>query len=452
MRSSMFAVALVATCFVAHGDATAQFARPIDSVGQQSATEASNNNFYRIERDVATTTTGEVSAQPVSFGCSSGCTSGCASTGGCLSCCGSAGGCMSGCNGCCGDGGILGLVRALPSVQLAQQLPCCGGDPWSLFPESCRCIKAGGWFQGGYHDESTTLFNQHPDRLNLHQGWLWVEREAKAGPCCWDWGFRADIMYGVDAADTQAFGNTPGRWDYLNGWDRGAGYGWALPQLYFELARGNWSVKAGHFFTLVGYETVTAPDNFFYSHAFTMYNSEPFTHTGVLGTYQMSDNLEIYAGWTLGWDTGYDLFDGSGNFLGGFSASLTDNLSLTYITTIGDFGWRGQGYSHSVVFDLAVTDNLNYVLQSDLVSTTQARNDDQFGINQYLFYTLTDCVAVGGRMEWWKSDGISTYAATGGINYRPVPNFVLRPEARQQWTPALDYDETILGIDAIVTF
>ena len=94
-------------------------------------------------------------------------------------------------------------------------------------------------------------------------------------------GFRADLMYGQDADDTQAFGNPPGTWDYLNGFDEGAGYGWAIPQLYGEVALGEHvTVKAGHFYTLVGYEVVTAPDNFFFSHAMTMFNSEPFTHTG----------------------------------------------------------------------------------------------------------------------------------------------------------------------------
>ena len=102
-------------------------------------------------------------------------------------------------------------------------------------------------------------------------------------------------MYGVDAVDTQAFGNTvdangnPRGWD--TGWNHGD-YGWALPQLYATLAVGDLSVKLGHFYTLIGYEVVQAPDNFFYSHAFTFYNNEPFTHTGALASYNVSDNRD----------------------------------------------------------------------------------------------------------------------------------------------------------------
>ena len=62
-------------------------------------------------------------------------------------------------------------------------------------------------------------------------------------------------------------------------------YGWAMPQAYGEVGYGDWSVKVGHFFTPVGYEVVPATGNFFYSHSLTLFNSEPFTHTGVLGTY-----------------------------------------------------------------------------------------------------------------------------------------------------------------------
>ena len=57
------------------------------------------------------------------------------------------------------------------------------------------------------------------------------------------------------------------------------------------------------------------------------------------------------------------------SFLGGFSAPPGDDVAFTYITTVGKFGCRGDGYSHSLLFDVNLTEKLNYVLQSDLVST-----------------------------------------------------------------------------------
>ena len=178
-----------------------------------------------------------------------------------------------------------------------------------------------------------------------------------------------------------------------------------MPQLYGEVALNDtWSVKAGHFYTLIGYEVVTAPDNFFYSHAMTMYNSEPFTHTGVLATGSISDSLTVYGGWTLGWDTGFDQLNDGSSFLGGFSYSVTDNVAFTYISTAGNFGWRGDdAYSHSIVIDTTVTDNFNWVVQSDLVRV-DSTGEDNVGLNQYFLYTVTDCLGLGARVEWWKGD------------------------------------------------
>ena len=187
---------------------------------------------------------------------------------------------------------------------------CCLGDPWTLqgYVDPCGCcpISFGGWTQIGFHTDQARLstvnndglsFNDHAGRLNLHQQWLWAEKVAEA-PCCGvDWGFRCrhHVRHRRPAAPRPSATRT-GSWDFANGWDRNGGYGWAMPQLYGEVAWGDWSVIAGHFYTLVGYEVVTAPDNFFYSHALTMFNSEPFTHTGVLATYSGFDNVEFY-GW-----------------------------------------------------------------------------------------------------------------------------------------------------------
>ena len=411
----------------------------------------------------------------------SGCGDDCCDTG----CAAPAGCCDDACDSGCGLGGGDGLFSGMCGNgcgdSCVDSCDGCGsgcgggelGDPWTLQGALCPsddCCDAespwnfGGWVQFGYHSDSTGLFNSRPGQFQNHQSWVYLERVAD-GSNGIGLGGRVDFMYGQDAGDTQAFGNPPGSWDYLNGWDRGAQYGFAMPQLYAEVAIGeNLSIIAGHFYTLLGYEVVTAPDNFFYSHAFTMYNSEAFTHTGVLATYAASDNLTLYAGWTLGWDTGFDQYDLFGqegsSFLGGFSVGVGDNASFTYITTFGDFGAIGDGYSHSMVLDVAVSDNLNYVVQSDVLQTDALGLADieTVGINQYLFYTLSDRIAVGGRAEWWKADSDSIYAVTGGVNIRPTANLVVRPEVRYEWDPGqtngilVEDENTIFGIDAIVTF
>ncbi len=338
----------------------------------------------------------------------------------------------------------------------------------------------GGWVQMGYYTGQNGIFNQFDNRFNFQQNWLYVEKVADGSDGV-DFGGRFDIMYGSDAQFTQAFGNANSVWDFDGGNNITNGYGFAMPQAYLEVAYGDWSVIAGHFYTLLGYEVVTAPDNFFYSHEMTHFNSEAFTHTGVLATHSVSDNLTAYYGWTLGWDTAFDQNAGGSNFLGGASINLSDNTSLTYINSFGDLGWIGTGYSHSLVLDhtFGCGDKWNYVFHTDYVDATAynpygiagAGTTEAYGISQYLIYNVNDKLGLGTRFEWWRAGAEDSYSLTMGANVRPLENLVIRPEVRYyfadpamaaavngaaafdvQNNPGDPYDGFIFGIDAILTF
>jgi len=375
--------------------------------------------------------------------------------------CGEAG-CDAGCDGGCDSAFGCGSGCGLPGLG-----DCCLGDPWSLFGEHCGW-SAGGWIQMGYHNNALPLFNSRPDNYQLHQAWLYAEKAIDTSNG-FDLGGRIDYLYGTDGPDTQAFGIDNDHWD--NGWDNGNDYGHAIPQLYMEAGYGDLSVKVGHFYTIIGWEVVAAPDNFFYSHAYTMYNSEPFTHTGALATYNVSDNVTAYGGYVLGWDSGFE--DNGDAFLGGLSVGLSDSFTLTYATVGGRFADNSnaneQGYMHSIVADVAVTDNLQYIFQSDLLTSednTGATVRETFGINQYLLYTLSDCWAAGGRFEWYNQEGVYSpvgqdddiYALTLGLNYKPHANVIVRPEIRWDWDDAQvagledGDDQTTFGVDTIFLF
>jgi hypothetical protein len=336
---------------------------------------------------------------------------------------------------------------------------CAPPEPFELFPKTCRGIKIGGWTQLGTHTQESyaDLFNQNPGTVHLHQQYMYIERQLEA-ECGLDFGFRFDAIYGIDANNTQAFGNPPGTWDYQNGFDFGI-YGWALPQLYAEIGNKELSAKIGHFYTPLGYEVVTATGNFFYSHSFTMNNSEPFTHTGVLGKWVANDKLTAYGGWTLGWDTGFTNLNQGNNFIGGLSYKVLDEVTVTYLATGGNLGWIGsEGYSHSLVVDVLLTEKLQYVFQSDLLSTRNpvyappGTDIDTIGINQYLFYTINDQWKAGARVEWWNANGTSINAATFGVNWKPHTNLVFRPEYKHEWIPEAGLSQNIFGIDAILSY
>jgi hypothetical protein len=203
-----------------------------------------------------------------------------------------------------------------------------------------------------------------------------------------------------------------------------------------------------------------------------MFNSEPFTHTGVLSTYKANDDTTYYMGWTLGWDTGFDQFNDGSNFLGGVGTKLNDSTKFTYLCTAGDLGWRGEsGYSHSLVLDFALSSKWQYVMQSDLLTADENANDTtaealSYGVNNYLFYTINDCWKWGTRAEWWKSNQFtpetqSYFEVTTGLNYKANANLVLRPEVKFNWTPGEDayedatggdFNDVLFGMDAIYTF
>ncbi|WP_168204989.1 outer membrane beta-barrel protein [Bythopirellula goksoeyrii] len=349
--------------------------------------------------------------------------------------------------------------------------------------DPCSPFVIGGWTTFGYYNKNTRQsfdkgdllsYNDVPNRLNIPQSWLYLGKEAD-GSQGLDFGFRVDAVYGTDAQSLQATGN-PGAQIVNSGtfdasWDHGV-YGWAMPQLYGEVAYEDWSVIAGYFLSPIGYESSRAIDNFFFSHSLTMFNSEPFTNTGVLAKNTAYEGVTFYAGWTLGWDTAFDQNLGGNSGIGGFVIEPNDLVTFTYLASAGDFGFRGDdGYNHSIVLELLLTDKLEYALQSDYVRTnnsfaTPGFSVEEFGVVQYVYYQLNDKWWAGGRAEWWKSnsstpDQQSYNDITLGLNYEPRSNIVFRPEIRYDWTPAEDnfaaavapnYNQWVTAIDCVITY
>ena len=305
---------------------------------------------------------GEAIASPSDAAAASGCTSCSAAPSGCSSC-----------NQCCDPCSA-----------------CCLGDPWTLFGQTCSGIKVGGWVSaGGYAnahgnaDNGPLGFNNVADGFTMNQLWGFIDKPVDTGGYGWDIGGRVDYVFGVDGPDTQAFGDVG--WD--NGWNSSRDYGSAIPQLYGEVGYNDWTVKAGHFYTTIGHEVVQAPDNFFYSHAYTMYYGEPFTHTGALAAYNGFENWTFYGGWTAGWDTGFNNSGDASTFLGGASYRMCEDVTLTYMLNAGDWGTINGGdiYMHSIVLELALLENFTWIIQNDLgvqSGVVGANRDSHWGWRQ----------------------------------------------------------------------
>ena len=387
----------------------------------------------------------------------------------------------------------LAVILTVTTVTITQgQTLCghdCGGEPWHLFSQdNGHGIIAGGWINAGIMLNATNNnvrndpvpFSNPSGELLGNQTWGYVEKVADNGGSGWAWGARFDAVFGADGPDTQAFGD--GGWDF--GWNSGGEYGTAIPQLYAEVQYNDLSVKVGHFYTIMGYEVVQAPGNFFYSHAYTMTYGEPFTHTGILAEYAHDADTTLWAGYTMGWDSGFENEFDAHTFLGGISRQLTDDINVAYTVNagrygngIGPAGNLGDIFMHSLVVDVQLTNRLNYVFLHDMGinsvpgvginsvpgvgSFGNLNSAEWYGVTQYLLYRINDCLKAGMRFEWFDdADGlrISTvndgnndlhfFGATLGLNWTPTPNILIRPEFRFDWTAShsdMDFNDIYIN-------
>lgn len=170
-------------------------------------------------------------------------------------------------------------------------------------------LEFGGWIHGGatFNPSQSSGFNgpvimaDQTNRFQLNQFNLFMRRAVVSEGKTWDFGGRFDFMFGTEAVFTQAFGVptfdvNSGKPLERSNWDLNLccsstrTYGIALPQTYLEayVPVGNGlNVKLGHFYTPTGFETVAAPENFFYTRGYTLNVGEPYTHTGLLGKLQI---------------------------------------------------------------------------------------------------------------------------------------------------------------------
>jgi len=335
-------------------------------------------------------------------------------------------------------------------------------------------LEVGLWASGGVTGNSNgntnapVLFNDRVNEFTLDQLNFYIERAVDTEGDSWDIGGRMDFMYGTDARFTQASG-----WD--DKWNAGSSgyYDIAMPQLYVEVFApiGNGiTAKLGHFYTTIGNEVVTSPDNFFYSHAYTMLYAEPFTHTGALFSYDIDDNFSINGGAVIGWDNMTENA-GAWSFLGGgswTSNSQASSVTVQLISGEASDTEQSNRTMYSLVATHDFTDKLHYLFQHDFGTQQDVNGDgvNWFGINQYVTYDINDELAIGVRAEWFNdvdsarvsNMGANYFAASIGVNYSPLPWFKVRPEIRYDWADenvfngGVDHDQVAIAMDIILTF
>jgi len=340
-------------------------------------------------------------------------------------------------------------------------------------------IDFGGWVSAGFSwntgdssdgQNGPVTFANRDLEFQMNQLNLFISEEATAGDN-FDLGFRADVMFGTDPQQgAQATGLDTKLLDSMS-----SRYDIAIPQVYAELYApiGNGvTIKAGHFYTIIGNEVVTSPDNFFYTHAYTMQYGEPFTHTGFLAETALTDSINFRAGAVNGWDNFNSVNDDSWSYIGGADWTSADGAtSLTVASVVGDVvddttTAITERWVYSVVATHDFSDSLHLLIQHDQGEDSGATAAEWYGINSYITYDVSDNLGVAVRGEWFQDGnriGNGTgqgdyYGITGGVNYQVNNWLKVRPEIRYDWSSndAFDGgtkdDQLLVSIDTVINF
>ena len=386
------------------------------------------------------------------------------------------------CNGCCdscvpyGYGGLG-----------------CGMLGRSLFDG----VSFSGYINAGYDtnfsgDRSNGLvdaWNNTTPALNAV--YISAEKKTFTGGYGFDVGYRVDFMFGEDARIFRSARGLDQNWVTGHMYNANTGeynrpsYGFAMPYLYVETAINNWSVKAGHFRSIVGYEGAPAPKRFFYTKGLICSSSQ----TGVLATYNGFENLDITLGWVNGWNNGFDnskFNDGMAS--GSFSYHMNPAASIKYsfqagtadMATLfaywGASKWghtKGVGAIHCAILDVHLNSALESVTIVNYADFGQAIDSDTgtraLILGEHLYYTINCCWKAGFRAEWLKQtdyygtvDDTEVTSFTVGLNWHPGgnQNLYVRPELRYDRTTGdcsnhpLNgrVDQLTIGFDVMLTF
>lgn len=386
------------------------------------------------------------------------------------------------CNDCNGAAGDLNFGFAEPTSQqrlgglLGSRggLLGSGGRRGSFFDGFCMDLWVASGFTWNPEDPPSGLntpltFNDQANDYQLNQIYLAFGRRVAQSGSLFDLGGRFDLLYGSDYFFTQAVGletraNGDNRWNSSNGPRDGGNAaieGLALPQAYLEAYLpifGGVNVKAGHFYTTLGYESVMSPENFFYSHSYTEQYGQPFTHTGVIATKQFTPGFSGHGGYTRGWDTWEDP-NGKPGYLFGFSYEPNSIASLSATAHLGreDALGLNQRQVISIVYTRQVSNRLRYVFQHNFGQESNAEFDENFqpdeakwySANNYFFYDVSNRLTAGFRFEWFRDqdnarvlaipqeslvEGGNYYQVSFGLNWAATSRLRFRPELRFDWS------------------
>ncbi len=277
-------------------------------------------------------------------------------------------------------------------------------------------FKLYGWIEAGVianPDDPTSgrnfghLFTDRSNEVLLNQAVLTAERTLATSGEGFDWGFKAQFLYGSDARYTHSTGIIDDTQRELMQPDLVEA--WILLHFPIPNTAGGLDIKGGKFVTLEGAETIDPRTNVFYSHSYIFNFGIPLNHTGVLTIFHPIKGLDLYAGATRGVNTSRTDNNDSLGFHGGIGLTFLDGKVTALATT--HIGPENVGNNHSERFlnDLVVTwkatDKLTVIGEGNFAADESVPGDAKaYGAAVYFTYALNSWLSFGIREEVFRDE------------------------------------------------
>jgi hypothetical protein len=315
----------------------------------------------------------------------------------------------------------LTFVRLLTRKYTLMLVGCaCGAGISQLLAQDAVApvprFKIYGWIETGITanpDSASSnqnfghLFTDRSNELLLNQAVITAERTLGTSSDQFDWGFKAQVLYGSDARYIHSVGlfdNT--QHDIVQ---PDLVEAWVLLHFPIPNTAGGLDLKGGKFVTLEGAETIDPRTNVFYSHSYIFNFGIPLNHTGILLTLHTTKWLDLYAGATRGVNTSMSDDNSSLGFHGGIGLNLLDGkltaLATTHIGAEDVHDNHHERYLNDLVITWKATNKLTAILDANLAEDESVPgNAKAYGVAGYLTYAVNDWLILGLREEVYRDD------------------------------------------------
>jgi len=347
------------------------------------------------------------------------------------------------------------LVDTSPrQVQLLTKLV----DPSDSFYRSTG-IEFSGLVEMGYtynFDNPATrqnafrVFDLQDNRGVFNQLELSIERVVDYRKNTFDIGGKVELMYGEDAR----FIHANGIFDYQSGRDQ-----FDPVQFYGDITipvLGGMRLRVGKFVNLVGYESINPTADFigFYSRSFVFGSGYPFTHLGVLATFDPVKNVTVTGGVTRGDEQGFKDMNDAVSFLGSVNWVINKKMAL-YISNSTGPEQPGNNSDYRTTWDATLYYQANekcklavnaYYLY-DNAGSPDGGSGSLYAFAGLASYQMCKEATLKVRAEWLHDhDGLRTpegtdlYELTVGLDITPVTkgmlanSIIIRPELRYDFS------------------